>query len=142
PVYRPEAAFPGQDGHQWRRAAVGVLRERGGRSDRTWRLPSRQPRQDLPPMRLRLAFLVAAFAVIVPAAASGAVHIRSVDTATAGRVRVTVVTDQPTATAPTLREDGKPVSLAEAPLNLGSSKSVLLAIDRSQSMGGTPLNTA
>jgi hypothetical protein len=66
-------------------------------------------------MRLRLAFLVAAFAVIVPAAASAAVHIRGVDTTTAGRVRVTVVTDQPTTTAPTLRENGKPVSLAEAP---------------------------
>ena len=93
-------------------------------------------------MRRRVSLLAAASLLLVPAAASAAVHIRSVDTATSGRVRVTVVTDRPTAQPPTLLENGRPVGLAGPPLNLGSSKSVLLAIDRSQSMGGKPLATA
>jgi tight adherence protein B len=92
--------------------------------------------------RLRLGLLVGAVVLAVPAAASAALHIRTVDAATSGRVRVTVVTDRPTARPPTLRENGRPVSLAGPPLNLGRSKSVLLAIDRSQSMGGKPLATA
>ena len=90
----------------------------------------------------RNAFLLVAVCLLLPGAASAAVHIRGVDTATSGRVRVTVVTDQPTARPPTLLENGKPVSLTQPPLNLGSSKSVVLAIDRSQSMGGVPLKTA
>ena len=93
-------------------------------------------------MRSRLFLSVALCALAVPAAASAAIHIRGVDTGTSGIVRVTVVTDQPTSKAPTLYENGKPVELAEPPLNLGSSKSVVLAIDRSQSMGGRPLKTA
>lgn len=92
-------------------------------------------------MRRRLLLLVAA-CLLLPGAASAAVHIRSVDAAQQGQVRVTVVTDRPTSKAPTLLENGKPVQLAGPPLNLGSSKSVLLAIDRSQSMGGKPLRTA
>jgi len=92
-------------------------------------------------MSRRVLGLVAA-CLLLPGAASAAIHIRSVDTATTGRVRVTVVTDQPTAKPPTLLENGKPVELVDPPLNLGSSKSVILAIDRSQSMGGTPLTTA
>jgi len=91
---------------------------------------------------VRRLFLFAAVALLLPAAASASVHIRAVDTATDfGRVRVTVVTSRPTTKAPTLLENGRPVQNATA-INLGSSKSVVLAIDRSQSMGGKPLRTA
>jgi tight adherence protein B len=93
-------------------------------------------------MRRRLFLLVCTLALVVPSAATAAVHIRNVDAATSGRVRVTVVTDRPTARPPTIRENGRRVTLVGPPLNLGSSKSVLLAIDRSQSMGGKPLATA
>lgn len=93
-------------------------------------------------MRRRALLIAGLLALVVPAAASAAVHIRGVDTSIPGRVRVTVVTDKPTAKAPTLLENGRPVSLAEPAVNLGSSKSVLLAIDRSQSMEGPPLATA
>jgi len=93
-------------------------------------------------MRRRLLFVAALAALVLPAAATAAVHIRGVDTASPGRVRLTVVTDKASKTAPTVRENGKPVNLAGPPLNLGSSKSVVLAIDRSQSMGGKPLRTA
>jgi tight adherence protein B len=93
-------------------------------------------------MRRRVFLLAAIGALLLPGAATAAIHIRGVDTATTGVVRVTVVTDQPTSKPPALFEDGKPVELSGAPLNLGSSKSVVLAIDRSQSMGGKPLETA
>jgi tight adherence protein B len=93
-------------------------------------------------MRRRRLLLLVAASLLLPGAASAAIHIRTVDTATSGLVRVTVVTDKPTSKPPTLLENGKPVGLAGPPLNLGSSKSVLLAIDRSQSMGGKPLATA
>ncbi|HST25978.1 MAG TPA: VWA domain-containing protein, partial [Gaiellaceae bacterium] len=92
---------------------------------------------------MRRLVLFAALALLVPAAAASAsVHIRAVDTATDfGRVRVTVVTSQPTSKPPTVLENGKPVQNASA-VNLGSSKSVVLAIDSSQSMAGKPLSTA
>ncbi len=92
-------------------------------------------------MRRRVVALVA-LCLLLPGAASAAIHIRGVDTSSTGTVRVTVVTDRPVAKAPTLTENGRPVVLAGPPLNLGSEKSVVLAIDRSRSMGGQPLQTA
>jgi tight adherence protein B len=86
--------------------------------------------------------LLLAGALLVPGGASAAVHIRSVDTATSGVVRVTVVTDKPVTAAPRMLENGHSVTLAGRPLNLGSSKAVLLVIDRSQSMRGAPLAKA
>jgi tight adherence protein B len=93
-------------------------------------------------VRRRLLPLAALAALVVPGAASAAVHIRGVDTGSPGRVRLTVVTDKASKRPPSVRENGQPVDLAGPPLNLGSSKSVVLAIDRSQSMGGKPLATA
>jgi tight adherence protein B len=90
---------------------------------------------------MRRALLLAG-ALLVPGSASAAVHIRSVDTATSGVVRVTVVTDKPVTKAPRVLENGHSVTLAGPPLNMGSSKAVLLAIDRSQSMRGMPLERA
>jgi tight adherence protein B len=92
-------------------------------------------------MRRRLPLLVAALCLLAPAAAAAAVHVRAVDSAGYPRIRVTVVVDKPSATPPTLLENGRPVEGASA-VNLGSTKSVVLAIDRSQSMRGKPLNTA
>ena len=92
-------------------------------------------------MKRRL-LLLAGVGLLVPSGASAAIHIRGVDSSTTGVVRVTVVTDHPTSKPPTLLENGRPVSLAGKPFNLGSSKSVLLMIDRSQSMGGKPLARA
>jgi tight adherence protein B len=95
-------------------------------------------------MRRRPTLAVcAALCLLAPAAAAAAtaIHIRAVDTAGYPRIRVSVVTDRPSRTAPTLRENGRPVQGATA-VNLGNSKSVVLAVDRSQSMRGTPLDTA
>jgi tight adherence protein B len=91
-------------------------------------------------MRRRIAFAAAA-CLLLPAAASAAIGIHRVDTSQYPRVRVTVVTPKPTTTPPTLLENGKPVADASA-VNFGSAKSVVLAVDRSQSMRGKPLAEA
>ncbi len=54
---------------------------------------------------------------------------------------MSVVTSEPTPTAPSLAENGQRVPLTGAE-NLGRAKSVVLAIDRSQSMTGGPLANA
>jgi tight adherence protein B len=91
---------------------------------------------------LRLA--VAGLAVIVlalPAAASGAVQLRGVDGSGYPTIRATVVTSNPSTTAPIVTENGASVSALEA-TNLARAKSVVLAIDVSQSMKGKPLTDA
>jgi tight adherence protein B len=54
---------------------------------------------------------------------------------------VSVLTSDPGSQAPTLRENGKLVRIDRSE-NLGAEKSVVLAIDRSQSMRGAPLASA
>ena len=69
-----------------------------------------------------------------PSAAAADVRITSVRATDGQKVAVTVVTSQPTSRPPTLRENGKPVAgLGREPAD---GKSVVLAIDRSQSMEG------
>ena len=86
-------------------------------------------------MRAVLA-VVAALALTAPAAAA---EIRRVDAAAYPEVGVTVVSAS--AAAPRLLENGHPVAGLEAQ-NLGRAKSVVLAIDRSQSMEGKALADA
>jgi tight adherence protein B len=76
----------------------------------------------------------------VPAAEAG-VSVRSVGVGEYPVMRVTVLTSDPSSQAPTLRENGKPVRIDRTE-NLGAEKSVVLAIDRSQSMRGAPLAQA
>ncbi len=92
-------------------------------------------------MRRRLVFAVAVCLLMLPAAASAAVRIRSVDTAQYPRVRVTVVTPKPTSKPPTVSEGGRPVAASSA-VNFGRAKSVVLAVDRSRSMKGKPIAEA
>ena len=86
---------------------------------------------------LPLAFAVAC--VLVPTAAA-AVRIQSVDTSSYPEIRVSVVGPL-RASAPRIREDGHGVAGLEA-RNLGRNKSIVLAIDRSESMSGKPLAAA
>ncbi len=81
--------------------------------------------------------LVAAFAVaLLPGAALAAPHrITAVDTSGYPTVRATIVTTAPTKRVPPLLENGQRVVGFEA-ANLGREKSVVLAVDRSQSMQG------
>jgi Flp pilus assembly protein TadB/Mg-chelatase subunit ChlD len=89
----------------------------------------------------RLVLCVLALALALPSAALAAVRI-SVDATAYPNVRVTVVTAKATRRPPTVEENGKPVELSGAPVNFGRAKSVVLAIDSSQSMRGKPLQQA
>jgi tight adherence protein B len=80
-------------------------------------------------------------ALLSPVAASAGVRVTSVDASGYPRVRVTVVTSKPTTAPPRLSENGQAATGMTAQ-NLGRAKSVVLAIDRSQSMRGKPLQQA
>ncbi len=74
-------------------------------------------------------------------ALAGPVDLKRVDVGGYPTVRAVVVTATPAAKAPVVRENGTLVSGLQAE-NLGKNRSVVLAIDRSQSMAGQPLSDA
>jgi len=85
----------------------------------------------------RLVPAIALAALVLAPQASAGVRISGVDTSGYPEVRVTVVSS----TQPQLRENGRPVTGIQA-TNLGEAKSVVLAVDRSQSMAGRSLHDA
>ena len=88
--------------------------------------------------RLSLAALVAlAFA----APAAGAVQISGLDTSAYPQMRLSVVASQPVSTIPALTENGRPVTDLTG-VNLSNGASVVLAIDRSESMAGASIRNA
>jgi tight adherence protein B len=92
----------------------------------------RRPWLRVPPLAL------AALCLAAPAAAE--VRIGGVDTSDFPEVRVTVVAPRGSA-PPRLSENGHPATGARA-ANLGQTKSVVLVIDRSRSMGGRSFTNA
>jgi tight adherence protein B len=90
-------------------------------------------------IRLRLLAIAFAGAICLAApAANAGVAVKGVDTGSFPVLRVSVLTSDPSSRPPRLRENGLPVRIDRAE-NLGAEKSVVLAIDRSQSMRGAPL---
>jgi tight adherence protein B len=89
---------------------------------------------------IKALFLVAALATLAPAAQAG-VKVSGLDAGAYPTIKVNAVTSTRTATHPVLLENGRRVSLISAQ-NLGRAKSVVLAVDRSQSMRGKPLANA
>jgi tight adherence protein B len=89
--------------------------------------------------RLSLAWLFALAALLLPGSALAATV--EADASDFPTVRATFVTDEPTYSAPTLTENGEQVTGLVA-TNLGRAKSIVLAIDRSRSMVGQPLDDA
>ncbi|HSC50674.1 MAG TPA: VWA domain-containing protein [Gaiellaceae bacterium] len=91
-------------------------------------------------LRLLLAAVVAA--LVAPVAAGASLSLRGIDTSGYPTVRVTVVAPVAAAAAPpTLTENGNAVVGLHAS-NLASTKSVVVAIDRSRSMAGSKLADA
>jgi hypothetical protein len=90
-------------------------------------------------IRIRLLAGLAAL-LIVPSAAAAGVHITGVETSGFPVVRVTVVAPKGSHT-PRVRENGRPV-VGMVAANLGRAKTLVLALDRSQSMRGKPLANA
>jgi tight adherence protein B len=84
--------------------------------------------------------LAGAISILAPAA-QGAVAVKGVNTSSYPDVRVSVVTSRIGSGTPRLTENGRPVMLNDAQ-NLGRTKSVVLALDRSLSMKGKPLADA
>jgi tight adherence protein B len=78
--------------------------------------------------------ILAALLLLAPAAQAG-VKLTGIDTSAYPRIRVNAVTSTRTPTAPAVLENGSTVVLTNAQ-NLGRAKSVVLALDRSQSMRG------
>jgi len=78
--------------------------------------------------------------MLAPAAQAG-IAVKGVDTSSYPDLRVSVVTSQQGSGRPRLTENGRPVPIKDAQ-NLGRAKSVVLAIDHSQSMRGKPLSNA
>jgi tight adherence protein B len=89
--------------------------------------------------RLLTAAVVAALAI--PVAADASVTLRSVDAGGFPTVRLTVVSPVAASAPPTVTENGRRVVGLSA-VNLASSKSVVVAIDRSRSMSGAKLADA
>jgi len=85
-------------------------------------------------LKLALAGLLALTAVL-PAAAAAGVHVSGIDTSLYPTIRGTVVSSAGPGVKPALTENGLRAAGMTA-LNLASSKSVVLAIDRSYSMHG------
>jgi tight adherence protein B len=83
----------------------------------------------------RVAFAVLVAALVLPPAALGAGEVKHASAASFPHVELTVVASSSTQTPPKLRENGRPVAGLQA-TNLGSSKSVVVCIDRSRSMAG------
>jgi tight adherence protein B len=84
--------------------------------------------------------LAGAISILAPAA-QGGVAVKGVSTSLYPDVSVSVVTSRAGSKAPRLTENGRPVTV-NAAQNLGRTKSVVLALDRSTSMQGKPLADA
>jgi tight adherence protein B len=89
-----------------------------------------------PRWKLRIPVIALAALAVAPSASAG-VRISGVDTSGYPEVRLTVVAPA----KPHIEENGRPVVGAQA-ANLGQAKSVVLAVDRSQSMTGQSLRDA
>ena len=90
---------------------------------------------------LRILLLLAVAALLAPVAASAGVTLRGVDASGYPTVRATLVAPVSSDQAPTLTENGRSVIDLTA-RNLASTKSVVVAIDRSRSMAGKQLADA
>jgi von Willebrand factor type A domain len=110
-----------------------VLDERCGRT----------PRPAVASPRRGTMIALAIFVLSAGASANGATHIRISRVEMRGypKMRLTVVTPENSSHPPTLEENGRPVADLDVE-NLGRKQSVVLAIDRSQSMLGRPLANA
>ncbi|HEY6835161.1 MAG TPA: type II secretion system F family protein [Gaiellaceae bacterium] len=91
--------------------------------------------------RIRTLVAVAVVALLVPLAASASVSLRGVDVTGYPTVRATVVAPVASHNPPSVTENGRKVVDLNA-YNLASAKSVVVAIDRSQSMKGKRLQDA
>jgi tight adherence protein B len=92
-------------------------------------------------IRIRVGIALGAAALAAVPAAGAGVKVSGVDASAFPRVRLSVVTSQPSAKPPLLKENGRPAPSLEAH-NLGDAKALVIAVDRSRSMAGAPFRHA
>jgi tight adherence protein B len=92
--------------------------------------------------RIRVGIALGAVALAAVPAANAAVKVSGVDATSFPRIRMTVVTSQPSGKPPALKENSRAVRSGFRAENLASAKSVVLAVDRSRSMRGKPFADA
>ena len=92
-------------------------------------------------IRIRIGVAIGAAALAAVPAADAGVKISGVDVSSFPQVRLSVVTSQPSRKPPVLKENGRPAASLEAH-NLGTSKAVVIAVDRSRSMAGGAFGNA
>ena len=90
---------------------------------------------------MRRALLALLAVLVLAPAAYAAGEVKAVDTGEFPRIKLTVVAPSTSTTPPGLTQNAQPVAGLEA-TNIGASKSVVIAIDRSQSMAGQALDQA
>jgi tight adherence protein B len=90
---------------------------------------------------LRTLIGIVAGLLVLAAPALAAIEIKGIDLSAYPTIRATVVADRPTSEPPTLTENGRATAGFRAQ-NLGQGRSVVVAIDRSQSMQGPPFTDA
>ena len=90
---------------------------------------------------MRRALLAIAAVLILAPAAYAAGEVKAVDTSEFPRISLTALAPSTASQAPGLTQNGAPVAGLTA-TNIGASKSVVIAIDRSQSMAGQALEQA
>jgi tight adherence protein B len=92
-------------------------------------------------MRRTIPVLLAVLALAAPAAAAASIQVKGLDMSGYPTVRLSIVTPGSLSAQPSLDENGARVAGYQAE-NLGRSKSVVLAVDRSRSMAGGSLADA
>ena len=91
--------------------------------------------------RLSVALATAMALLVLPAVAGAGITVAKPDTSEYPTIHVTAVTGSPQTTPPTAREGGRPIENLVAE-NLGDSRALAIAVDRSNSMTGEPLSDA
>src|SRR5262249_34683641 len=137
-AHRSQAPHPGDDFLERRHPPAELLpagRRGAGRGDRSRRfevhrglcVSSRSRHTKL------IVVLVAVAALLAPAAASAGIRGTRIDATHFPTIRATIVSSSGSRVQPALTENNQPVTGFQA-TNLASSKSVVIAIDRSRSM--------
>jgi tight adherence protein B len=91
--------------------------------------------------RIFVALATATALLVLPAVAGAGISVAKPDTSEYPTIHVTAVTGSPQTTPPTARESGVPIENLVAE-NLGDSRALAIAVDRSNSMLGEPLRDA
>jgi len=134
-VHGPQASVPREARRERGCPPAELLRARGARRGPALGVLGCELRRCIRMMHRVAAVALVSLALIPAAAAAPQLRIAGTDMASYPHLVVNVVTPSPVTRAPRLEEEGVPATALQA-VNLGAAKSVVVAIDNSQSMKG------